>query len=278
MDFIKVNHDTCIQCGSCAAVCPDALIFFKKGDYPRAVLRAELQCLRCGHCVAACPTGSLVHRDVHLEESPAIDRELDITPEQCEQLIKSRRSIRSYQDKAVPRELIRRLIDTARFAPTGHNAQELEWLVMDDPLELRRLETIGGEWLRVMIKDQPQMAAGMGMENLLKRHEKVPNVFLRGVPALVVAHGPNIGLTTIDSTIALSYFNLFADTLGLGCCWAGFIYMMAVAFQPMKDALALPEGHIAGGCMMLGYPVPRYHRIPMRSRPKITWNRPRPRE
>jgi nitroreductase/NAD-dependent dihydropyrimidine dehydrogenase PreA subunit len=271
-EFIRIDEAACIQCGACAAVCPGGLLLFREGSYPRPVPRAEVGCLRCGHCAAACPSDALVHREISLEECPPIDRQLGITPEQCEMLIKGRRSIRAYQDKLVPREVIRRLIDTARYAPTGHNAQEIEWLVVDDPQELRRLEIIGGEWLRSVIRDQPQMAAAMNMEVLVKKHEKNPTTFLRGAPALVVVHAPSSPMAVIDGSIALSYFDLFANSLGLGCCWAGFIYIMAVGFQPMKDALALPEGRVAGGCMLLGYPAVRYHRVPVRRQPKISWS------
>jgi nitroreductase len=197
-----------------------------------------------------------------LSECRPIEEDLKITPAQCEQLIKHRRSIRAYRDKPVARDVITRLIDVARYAPTGHNAQEVEWLVLDDQEELQRLESIGTDWIRWVIKN-------MGM--LLRRQEKVPTTFLRGAPVLIVAHAAS-PIATVDCTIALSYLDLFANTKGLGCCWAGFVYIMANSFPAMKEALAIPEGHTAGGCMMLGYPKFRYHRIPVRRPAKIQWH------
>jgi len=47
---------------------------------------------------------------------------------------------------------------------------------------------------------------------------------------------------------------------------------MATGFPPMQKALALPEGHVAGGCMMLGYPKYRYQRVPVRKPAVITWH------
>ncbi|OGO30641.1 MAG: hypothetical protein A2Z29_11510 [Chloroflexi bacterium RBG_16_56_11] len=272
MELITVDRDTCTQCGLCAAACPGGFFLFKKGGYPRPIPQVENYCLRCGHCVAVCPSGSLAHREIPLESCPPLQKKLEATPEQVEQLIKGRRSIREYQDRPVPRETIIRLVDTARYAPTGHNMQEVEWLVLDDRQDLRRLEAIGVDWMRSVIKTQPQMAMAMEMEMLLKRHEKDPTTFLRGAPALVVAYGPSGPMSLIDSTITLSYFDLAANSLGLGCCWAGFVYFMATGFPPMKEALSLPEGRAVGGCMMLGYPKFGYPRIPARRPARITWH------
>jgi nitroreductase/NAD-dependent dihydropyrimidine dehydrogenase PreA subunit len=274
MNFMQIDRDTCTKCGLCAVVCTRGLILFKEGVYPRPVSAIEEYCFRCGQCVAICPTASLDHKEIPLNDCPALEDNLRITPEQCEQLIKGRRSIRAYRDKPVSRDVIRRLIDIARFAPTGHNAQEVEWLVIDNPEELKSLEDIGIEWVHSMIENQSGMATMMDLEGLLKRHEKSPDTFLRGAPVLVVTHAPKGAIAAVDCTIALSYLDLVANSQGLGCCWAGFIYFMATGFPPMQKALGLPEGHIAGGCMMLGYPKHRYQRVPVRKPAIITWHDP----
>jgi hypothetical protein len=42
-------------------------------------------------------------------------------------------------------------------------------------------------------------------------------------------------------------------------------------YPPMAQALALPEGHQCYGAMMIGYPKHRYHRVPTRKEPAVTW-------
>jgi nitroreductase len=79
-------------------------------------------------------------------------------------------------------------------------------------------------------------------------------------------------MAAIDSATALAFLDLSAKSMGLGCCWAGFAYVMANGFPPIKELLALPEGHAAYGCMLLGYPRFNYHRIPLRNPPRITWH------
>ena len=75
----------------------------------------------------------------------------------------------------------------------------------------------------------------------------------------------------MDSTIALTFLDLAAPTVGLGACWAGF-FMMAAAQSPrLQEALALPEGHACCGALMIGYPKYGYHRLPTRKEPAVSW-------
>ena len=69
--------------------------------------------------------------------------------------------------------MVARLIKEASYAPTGHNNQEVEWLVIDSREELNRIEKIGINWIRSVAKNQPQMAAILNMEEMLKRQEKM---------------------------------------------------------------------------------------------------------
>jgi nitroreductase/NAD-dependent dihydropyrimidine dehydrogenase PreA subunit len=273
VDIIKINEQTCTQCGICAEECPASLIDFQPHSFPKPKAIARIACVRCGHCVAVCPTGSLNHRGMPVEQCSPIEENLKVTPEQCEQLLKGRRSVRVFKKQTVSRDIIKRLVEDARYAPTAHNDQELEWLVVDSREELDNIEKIGTEWIRWVIKNQPQMNTMFNMEEMLKRQELNNKTFLRGAPVLVVTHAlKDNSMAVIDSATALGYLDLAASSLGLGTCWAGFIYVMATSFPPLKEALALPEGHSACGCLMLGYNKFKYYRVPTRKAPKIRWS------
>ena len=87
-----------------------------------------------------------------------------------------------------------------------------------------------------------------------------------------MAHGhKDDRLCGASSTIALAYLELAAVPMGLGCCWAGYFHAAALSFPPLGKALALPEGHQCLGAMMVGQPVFRYHRLPTRNEPMVTW-------
>ena len=271
MALLEVNKETCTKCGACAAVCPGGIILFREDKYPRLIPGTEDFCIRCGHCVAVCPAASLTHADILLEQCVGIERAQGISLQQCEQLIKSRRSIRIYQDKEVPHETIEKLIGIARYSPTGHNDQKVRWLAIDDKEKLMKIEAIGMDWMREMISNNPQMAEMFA--GVLKRMEAGNPDFIRGAPSVVIAYGDKGNpMLSIDCSIALGYFDLAANAAGLGCCWAGFFMMAANTFPALKEVVDLPEDQQVYGALMVGYPKYMYQRIPVRKIPDITWH------
>jgi nitroreductase len=205
-----------------------------------------------------------------VEQCPEINKTINVDLQHCEQFIKSRRSIRWYKDKPVSREIIEKIIDIARYAPTGHNEQGVRWLVVDTGDKLQQLEKIGADWMRNTISRDQRMAAMF--PNILKRIEAGYHFFLRDAPVLIVAYsGESMLLSTTDCTIALSYLDLVAKSAGLGCCWAGFFMMAANSFPALKEAISLSEAHTVHGALMVGYPKYDYQRIPLRKPSHITW-------
>lgn len=272
MDLLSVDQQTCDQDGLCAAVCPAGLIDFKKGTFPGAIQEADALCIRCGHCIAVCPHGSLNHRDMDVAECAPVREDLLLSAAQCEQFLKSRRSIRTYRKKLVNRGTLEKLMDVARYAPSGHNSQGVKWLVVGQKEELHRLSTIVAEWMRFMLETMPEFSLGMHLDRTLERWDQGVDVILRGAPTVVVAHGEKDSrMAPASCTIALAYLELAATGMGLGCCWAGYFNAASLAFPQMKEALALPDGHQSFGAMMVGYPKFQYKRVPQRQPPEIAW-------
>ncbi|ORJ59268.1 nitroreductase family protein [Geothermobacter hydrogeniphilus] len=272
MPLITVNQQTCNRDGLCSSVCPMKIIAFGKGAYPAAVARAEEFCIRCGHCVAVCPTGSLRHAELPLEGFPPLRKDLQLSEEQSRQFLRGRRSVRNYRDQPVSRDSLQKLIETARYAPSGHNSQGAEWLVVDNREELNRMSGIVADWMRWMLDNMADLARSLHMDRVLERIAGGEDVILRGAPALIIAHAPKDDrLASSTCTIALAYLELAASGMALGTCWAGYFNAAATSFPPLQEALALPEGHQSFGAMMVGYPQYRYHRLPTRKAPVITW-------
>jgi len=273
MSFLTVDQDKCKRDRICADECPAKLIVFKETDsFPDAVKRAELYCIRCGHCIAVCPSNAIFVSTVNSVDCLTVDPGLLPTADQVEHLLKSRRSIRSFRNKAVDRAALEKLIETSSYAPSGHNTQPVHWLVIEDINKVNRIAALVVDWMRYMIDNKPEFAASMAMKALCYAWDHGDDRICRNAPHIIIAHGPKDMPTSPGScTIALSYLELAAHSMGIGACWAGFVGMAAATFPPLIEELALPEGHKAFGAMMIGYPKHSYHKIPPRTPARIIW-------
>lgn len=61
---------------------------------------------------------------------------------QAIELLKKRRSIRKYKSEPIAEELLRELLDSARFAPTARNVQPWEFVLITDKAMLKRIGEI----------------------------------------------------------------------------------------------------------------------------------------
>ena len=196
-----------------------------------------------------------------------------LDPERVEHFLRARRSIRSYKEAPVERDVISRLIDIARHAPSGHNLQPVQWRVIYDGKKVHEFAGMVVDWMRYMLKEQKEMAMAMHLDRVVKAWETGIDSVCRSAPHVIMAHAHKEDRTAPAAcTIALSYLELAAPSFGLGACWAGFFHAAAAFWPPMKEALGLPEGQISFGAMMIGFPKYTYHRLPLRNEPKITWS------
>ncbi len=272
MNLFTIDPDKCKQDGLCAADCPMGIIQFEgRGGYPVLAPGGEAVCLRCGHCVAVCPHGALNHREVPLAECPPIDPGLVIARPQAEQFLRARRSVRQFKNKAVERETLQRLIETARYAPTGSNTQLVEWRVIDDPQKLKAISSQVIEWMRGILKD-PKIKTVPYLPLLVRSWEAGDDSILRSAPCLVTAMTPAAARNgMVDLTLALAYLELAAPLYGLGTCWAGLLQGALMNDPAVKQAVGIPQDYPFHYPMMIGYAKVHYHRLPQRRVPKIHW-------
>jgi nitroreductase/NAD-dependent dihydropyrimidine dehydrogenase PreA subunit len=262
MNLLSVDQEKCKRDGICVRVCPMSIIELEtKEAFPTMIDGGDEFCITCGHCVAVCPHGAISHAVMGSEACPSVRNEWSLGPEQVEHFLRSRRSIRAYKKKKVDRETLTKLIDIARFAPSGHNRQPVNWLIIHDSEEVYRLAGLVVEWMQNLIKDGSPLAAAMHIDRVVAAWEAGTERICRGAPHTAQA----------ASTIALTYVELAAPSFGLGACWAGYFNAAANFWAPMKEALRLPDGHVSFGAMMIGHPKFRYHRLPSRNAARISW-------
>ena len=149
--------------------------------------------------------------------------------------IETRRSIRKYLDKDVPENIMRELIESARLAPSGNNAQPWKFSIVSDN----------------KIKES------------FRKNNVFPQDWVYSSPAIIVCYSDpkeykknvegiddsNKIRALRDLSIASSYIVLRATELGLGTCYVGWRNE-----EKIKDILSIPEDYILPYVITVGYP------------------------
>ena len=196
-------------------------------------------CIKCGHCLAACPHGALSLQGMDVRDALPIRQESGLNPEQAAQFLRTRRSVRVYKDEPVPRELLAKVIDIARYAPSGRNSQPVEWLVIQDAKEVHRLAGLAIDWWRTLTREQLEQAGMIEYARLPEEWDRGIDHICRKAPHLIIAHGlPSTSVQT-SCIIALTYLELAAFANGLGACWAGLLHRAIMQYAPLLSGPGL---------------------------------------
>jgi nitroreductase/NAD-dependent dihydropyrimidine dehydrogenase PreA subunit len=265
----KIDEERCTQCGQCVADCPAHCIVMDYGAFPG--IPEEQSCIRCQHCLAVCPTAALSILGADPDESLQTTDALP-TAESMELLIKGRRSTRQFKPQALDGQTIRRLLETAWYAPTAVNAQCVLFTAT------MNLETIAALRKELYAKVEKLLAASTPEKNedffhlylrrfLAAYHKHGADGILRDAPHILIASAPPTApQPKTDCTIALSYLDLLAPTMGIGTVWNGILTRCITEYFPeLATRLGVPADHEIGYCMSFGLPAVHYHRTVQRS-------------
>ncbi len=270
MSLLKIDKNRCKRDAFCVRDCAAAIIQLPEKGFPEIIPGGDSTCLECGHCVAVCPHGALSHERIPIQNSPEIREDFRINAEQAAQFLRSRRSVRYFKDTLVEKEKIKKLIEIARYAPTAGNGQLVEWLVISDKSRIREIAMLTVNWLRQIVKDPKVVEVSPYLPVIVAAWDAGKDTVLRNAPALVIAMAPKLAMNgMVDLTLALSYLDVFASTVGLGTCWAGLLQGAMLNSVEIKKAVGIPEAYPHHYPIMLGYPDVKFYRLPERKEPKI---------
>lgn len=257
--MITIDKERCRGDALCVRVCPASCLRMRNGKAAPVPL-AGRACLGCGQCMAVCPEQAVslaVYGEKKAVPAPSLP---DFAVSSA--LIRSRRSVRHYKRKPVPRDVMLKALETARYAPTGKNRQDVKWIVLDDSARIRELSGMVIDVMRTM----------PGLERLVASFDKGEDPILREAPCVVFAHAStDYELSQADCAVAVGYLDLVLHSMGIGSCWAGFAMGIASGSPEIRAFFGIEEGRNVYAGLMCGYPAVSYHAIPPRKDPDITW-------
>ena len=259
MNRFEVNVSRCARCGLCAKDCPSYIIELDGQGRPFIPAEKRALCMECQHCLAICPTGAISVLGKKPEDSRPISACEIPGFEQMDHFVRSRRSIRHYRDENVEPALIDRLLKSLAHSPTGCNAQELTFHVIDDRAVMRRFSDR-------LVEALCRAAKGNASSNPFFEQieplspEAVSWIVFRGAPhALIVSAPQDAPCPREDIALSLAYFELLAQSAGLGTVWWGFL-RVALGFAPeAAPVLGIPENHDYGA-ILFGKPSIKFAR------------------
>ena len=269
IDF-QVDREKCGGCGMCAADCPMGIITMEKG-LPVIPTGNEERCIRCLHCFAICDSGAITMQGYRAEDIISLDEGLP-SPAQMEVLIKSRRAIRNYLNENLEPDLIERMLEVTGYAPSGKNDRKLLFTVVDDLKVLARIREEAMAALSVLV-ESGRLPAGLEFfaEIVGSWQTGKIDILFRGAPHLLVVSSPHDAVSPLqDAVIALTTFELFAQSLGVGTVWNGLSKLTIADLVPtLRKQMGIPDDHLIGYAMGFGWPAVRYARTAPRPGPMI---------
>jgi len=142
--------------------------------------------------------------------------------------IKTRRSVRAYKNEPIKEEVLNRILEAARLAPSANNSQNYKFIIVKDPQRKKALAK--GALNQDFISQAPIVIVGVALNSELDEDSQVP-------------------FFAVDLAIAFDHLTLAAAAEGLGTCWIG-----AFSQDEVKKVLDIPERYQIIALMPLGVP------------------------
>lgn len=241
--IISVDIDKCIGCSQCIFDCPVENI--ELDSCKKAVVKSQ-KCLKCGHCTAVCPKEA-VSISGYSEEPYLIENMEKIDAEKLMNSLISRRSIRRFKDSKVPEDFIKKIIEAGRWTPTGKNAQDVEYIIIDK--SKRKVEDMAIKVFKKLLKI-------INIFSKSFRHMEIDDdFFFKKAPIAILV----IANSKVDGSLAASNMALMAESLGLGVLYSGFFTIAAALSGKIKKELGI-KGKKPVTTLVIGYPKVKYRR------------------
>ena len=174
-------------------------------------------------------------------------------------LVRGRRSVRAFRPDPVPRALIERVLDAARWAPSPHGRMQWRFAVLTQPTVKARLaDAMGDTWQATLAMDnEPPTIVAQRLANSHARIRDAPALILLCLYTADLDHYPDPDRQAAETTMAIQSLGAATQNLLLAAYRLGLDggWMCAPLFCPdtVRDALDLPPALVPHALLPLGY-------------------------
>jgi len=176
-------------------------------------------------------------------------------------LIKERRSIRSYSSRKVPISVLRQVLEVTRWAPSAHNAQPWRFIVLiDEPSKKELANAMANAWITDMIKEGILPEAREEVtKTSIERFTRAPVLIAACLTMKDMINYEEKSRQNSERDLAVQSLGaavqnmlLVAHSNNLGACW-----FCAPVFckEAVRQVLKIPEEAEPQALITLGYPA-----------------------
>jgi coenzyme F420-0:L-glutamate ligase/coenzyme F420-1:gamma-L-glutamate ligase len=193
------------------------------------------------------------------------------------EVIRDRRSVRNFLSREVSKDVLRKTLRAATWAPSAHNAQPWRFIVITDHDTKQRLsEAMASKWSRDLVRDDvPRDAANRLVEDSVELFTMAPVLVIAALTTVDMNNYPdrrrqNAEYTMAVQSLAAAVQNILltAHSEGLGSCW-----FCAPLFcqDVVRSVLGIPGNVEPQALIALGYPSGRTDPPPRKALSQIAY-------
>lgn len=165
--------------------------------------------------------------------------------------IAKRRSVRSYEPKPLPRDVLEAIIEAGNQAPSAMNSQPWRFVVVEEQ-DVKRKLLNASRPKALGILENVKEADPERYAQIMKRYEEMEDPIYYSAPTILFVIGSG-RYADHSCPLACENIMLAAYSLGVGSCWVGFGSMVTEDPDVIR-ALELKDDEKIYGPIILGYP------------------------
>ena len=167
--------------------------------------------------------------------------------------ILTRRSTRKFDNKIPDKELIQKVVNAGRYAPSGANSQTSHFIVITNKEVLKEIaELVQGEFAKMEISEDMYVS----LKGSINASKKGDYVFHYNAPVLIViANKKGYGNAIADSSCALENMMIAANAFDLGSCWINQLHWLDdnERIRTFLEGYGLKKDETITGGLALGF-------------------------